>query len=99
MSHSQLLVLFLLTVESFSIFGCKEYSQSGFRVDRGDVRGESAVCRAVSTVALRCPQSQSLCYMKYVLILQVRVCNLSPASPVFQHCVPGYHVSTPLLFV
>lgn len=29
MSHSQLLVMFLLTVESFSIFGCKVYNQSG----------------------------------------------------------------------
>ena len=30
MNHSQLLVLFLLTVYSFSIFGCKEYNQSDF---------------------------------------------------------------------
>ena len=34
MSHSQLPVLFLLTVMSFSIFGCKEYNQSDFGVDR-----------------------------------------------------------------
>ena len=33
MSHSQLPVLFLLTVQSFSIFGCKEYNQSDFGVD------------------------------------------------------------------
>ena len=33
MSHSQLLVLFLLTVESFSVFGCKEYNQSDVSVD------------------------------------------------------------------
>ena len=33
LSHSQLLVLFLLTVYSFSIFGCKEYNQSDFSVD------------------------------------------------------------------
>ena len=33
MSHSQLLVLFLLTVWNFSIFGCKEYNQSDFGVD------------------------------------------------------------------
>ena len=33
MSHSHLPVLFLLTVESFSIFGCKEYNQSDFGVD------------------------------------------------------------------
>ena len=33
MSHSQLPVLFLLTVQSFSIFGCKEYNQSDFGVE------------------------------------------------------------------
>ena len=33
MSHSQLWVLFLLTVQSFSISGCKEYNQSDFGVD------------------------------------------------------------------
>ena len=33
MSHSLLLILFLLTVWSFSIFGCKEYNQSDFSVD------------------------------------------------------------------
>ena len=33
LSHSQLLVLFLLTVYSFSIFGYKEYNQSDFGVD------------------------------------------------------------------
>ena len=33
MSHSQLPVLFFLTVESFSIFGCKEYNQSDFTLE------------------------------------------------------------------
>ena len=33
MSHSQLLVLVLLTIYSFSIFVCKEYNQSDFGVD------------------------------------------------------------------
>ena len=33
MSHSQLQVLFLLTVESFSIFSCKEHNQSDFDTD------------------------------------------------------------------
>ena len=33
LSHSQLLVLFWLTVSSFSIFGCKEYNQSDFGID------------------------------------------------------------------
>ena len=32
LSHSQVPVLFLLTVECFSIFGCKEYNQSDFGV-------------------------------------------------------------------
>jgi len=33
MSHTQLLVLFSLTVFSFSIFGCKKYNQSNFGID------------------------------------------------------------------
>ena len=33
MSHSQLPVLFLLTLQSFSIFDCKEHNQSDFDID------------------------------------------------------------------
>ena len=33
MSHTQLLVLLLLTVQSFAIFDCKEYNQSHFGID------------------------------------------------------------------
>ena len=33
--------------------------------------------------ALRCSQSVTVFYIKYVLILQVRVRNLSPTVPVF----------------
>ena len=33
MSHSQVPILFLLTVENFSIFGYKEYNQSDFGID------------------------------------------------------------------
>ena len=33
MSHSHLLVLFLLTVQSLFIFDCKEYNQSDFGID------------------------------------------------------------------
>ena len=33
MSCSQLPVLFLLTVQSFSVFGCKEYNQPDFSID------------------------------------------------------------------
>ena len=33
MSHSQLSVLFLLTLQSFTIFGYKEYNQTDFSID------------------------------------------------------------------
>lgn len=33
MSYSQLQVLFLLTVQSFSIFGCKEHNQYDLGID------------------------------------------------------------------
>ena len=33
LSYGQLPALFLLTVWSFSIFGCKEYNQSDFGID------------------------------------------------------------------
>ena len=44
MSHSQLPVLFLLTIQSFSIFGCKEYNQSDFGVDHL----VTSMCRVIS---------------------------------------------------
>ena len=46
MSHSQLQVLFLLTVQSFSIFGCKEYNQSDFSIDHLVM----SMCRVISCV-------------------------------------------------
>ena len=49
MRHSQLLVLFLLTVQSFSIFGCKEYNQSDFSVDHL----VTSMCRVFSCVVGR----------------------------------------------
>ena len=33
LSHSQLLVLILLTLQSFSIFDCKQYNQPDFIID------------------------------------------------------------------
>ena len=48
---TELLVLFLLTVWSFSIFGYKEYNQSEFGVDRLVM----SMCRVVScTIGRRC---------------------------------------------
>ena len=44
--YSQLLVLFLLTVKSFSIFGCKEYNQSDFGTDHLMM----SMCRVFSCV-------------------------------------------------
>ena len=49
MSYSQLQVLFLLTVQSFSIFGCKEYNQSDVGVDHLVM----SMCRVFSCVVAR----------------------------------------------
>ena len=49
MNHSQLPVLFLLTVQSFSIFGCKECNQSEFSVDHLVM----SMCRVFSCVVGR----------------------------------------------
>ena len=49
MRHSLLPVLFLLTVYSFSIFGCKEYSQSDFGIDHLVM----SICRVLSCVVER----------------------------------------------
>ena len=48
-SHSQLPVLVLLIVKSFSIFGCKEYNQSDFGVDHLVM----SMCRVFSCVVGR----------------------------------------------
>ena len=49
LSHSQLWVLFWLTVLSFSIFGCKEYNQSDFSIDHLVM----SMCRVFSCVVGR----------------------------------------------
>ena len=49
MNHSQLPVLFLLTVWSFSIFGCKEYNQFDFSVDHLVM----SMCRVFSRIVGR----------------------------------------------
>ena len=53
MSHSQLQVLFLLAVESFSIFSCKEHNQSSFGFDHLVM----SMCRVVSCVLV-----EGVCY-------------------------------------
>ena len=49
LSHSQLLVLFLLTVYSFSIFSCKKYNQLDFGIDHLVM----SMCRVFSCVVGR----------------------------------------------
>ena len=49
MSHSQLPVLFLLTLQSFSIFDCKEHNQSDFDIDHLVM----STCRVISYVVGR----------------------------------------------
>ena len=49
LSHSQLPVLFLLTVYSFSIFGCKDYNQSDFSI----AHLVMSMCRVFSCVVGR----------------------------------------------
>ena len=49
MRHGQPLVLFLLTIYSVSIFGCKEYNQSDFGIDHLVM----STCRVVSCVVGR----------------------------------------------
>ena len=56
------LVLFLLTVCSFSIFGCKEYKQSDFAIDHLVI----FMCR-VSLVLLE----EGVCYDQSVLLAKL----------------------------
>ena len=59
MSQSQLPVLFLLTVQSFSIFGLKEYNQSDFGVDYLAM----FMCRVFSFVFLEEGVCSDLCVL------------------------------------
>ena len=71
MSHSQLPVLFSLTVESFSIFGCKEYDQSDFGVDHLVM----SMCGVFS-----CVFEEDVCYDQCVLLAKLYYISLCPAS-------------------
>ena len=55
MSHSQLHVLFLLTVGSFSIFSCKEHNLSDFDTDHLVVSMYKVVSWIVGKGCLLCP--------------------------------------------
>ena len=62
MSHSQLQVLFLLTVESFSIFSCK-HNQSDLDTDHLVVSMHKAVCWIVG---------KGVCYVRHALLTKLR---------------------------
>ena len=87
LSHHQLPVLFLLTVKSSSIFGCKEYSQYDFCIDSLMM----SICRVFSCVAERgCLLWPVLSLGKALLafdllcfVLQGQICLLLKVSPDF----------------
>ena len=65
------LVLFLLTVSRFSIFGCKEYKQSDFAIDHLVI----FMCR-VSLVLLE----EGVCYDQCVLLAKLLLAFALPHS-------------------
>ena len=84
LSHSQLLVLFLQTLQNFSIFGCKEYNQSDF--DIGHL--VMSTCRVFSCVVGRGCFLWLVCYLGNALlafallhfVFQNQVCLLLQVS-------------------
>ena len=62
MSHSQLPVLFLLTVQSFSIFSCKEQNQSDFSIDHLVM----FMCRV-----FYCVVERGVCYDQCILLAKL----------------------------
>ena len=93
LSHSQLLVLFLLTVWSFSIFGYKEYNQSDFDIDHLVM----SMCSVFSCVVERgcllwpvCSLGKTLLTFALHFVLQGQTCLLDQVSPDFLllHSIP-----------
>ena len=79
LSSDQLLVLFLLTVQSFSIFSCKEYNQSDFSIDHLVM----FVCRVISCVVGRecllwpvCSLGKTVSFCLLHFVLQGQTCLL-----------------------
>ena len=79
MSHSQLPVLFLLTVYSFSIFGCKEYNQSDFSIDHLVM----SMCRVISCVVGKGYLLWPVCFLdKTISLCPASFCIARPNLPV-----------------
>src|SRR5574341_126657 len=84
-SHSQIPVLFLLTVKSFSIFGCKEYNQSDFGVDHLMM----SMCRVLSCVTGRGCFLRPVCSLIKTLLafaLQKLLPFILYSKAKFAHC-------------
>ena len=87
LSHSQLQVLFLLTVHSFSIFGYNEYNQLDFSIDYLVM----SICRAVFCVVGRGCLLWPVCSLGKTqwafallhFVLQGQTCLLLQVSPDF----------------
>ena len=84
MSQSQLLVLLLLTIKSFSISGCKEYNKSDFVIDHL----VKSICRVFSCVVGRECLLWPVCSLGRPLlvfallhsVLQGQICRLPQVS-------------------
>ena len=88
MSHSQLPVLFLLTIESFSIFGCKEYNQSDFGIDHLVM----SMCRVVSCVVGRqlFAMTSACSWQNSVSLCPPSFCTPRPNFPVTAGILTSY---------
>ena len=87
MSHYQLLVLFLLTVQSFSIFGCKKYNQSDFSIDHLVM----STCRVFSCVCYDwCILLAKLCQSLpcFILYSKTKLASYSRCLLTFYFCIP-----------
>ena len=79
MSHSQLPVLFLLTVSTFSIFACKDYNQFDFGIDH--------LVMSMSRVFSCCwkrvfAMTSAFSWKNYVSICPASFCTPRPNFPV-----------------
>ena len=69
LSHRQLPVLFLMTVQNFSIFSSKEYNQSDFGADHLVM----SMCRVVS-----CVVGRGVCYDQCIALEKMAICKQKP---------------------
>ena len=92
MSHIQLLVLFLLTVWSFSIFTCKEYNQSYFSIDHLVMSMYRVISYVIARGCLLWPvhslYKSLLAFALLQFVLLGQTCLLLQVSLDFLFCIP-----------